>query len=139
MPPTQSPATPTRALTAIGIFLIFATCMASLAGITITFPGTPLDLAWKLNPRAYAELKPLGPIIGIPFFLLAYSLGMSAVGWFRRRRWGWALATIIIAIQILGDIANTASGHLLQGIVPVIISSVLLYYLLRPAIRSAFS
>ena len=135
VPPTASP----RALTAIGIFLIFATCMASLAAITLTFPGTPLDLAWKLNPRAYADLKPLGPIIGIPFFLLAYSLGMSAFGWFRRRLWGWRLATIIIAMQILGDIIDTASGHLLQGLVGATIASALLFYLVRPAVRSAFA
>jgi hypothetical protein len=132
------PTAPRRALTAIGIFLIFATCMASLAAITLTFPGTPLDLAWKLNPRAYADLHPLGPIMGIPFFLLAFSLGISATGWFRHRRWGWALATIIIAIQIPGDIINAASGHLLQGLIGATIASALLFYLLRPSVRSAF-
>ena len=133
------PSAPPRALTAIGIFLIFATCMASLAAITLTFPGTPLDLAWKLNARAYTDLKPLGPIIGIPFFLLALSLGMSAIGWFRRRRWGWLLATIIIAIQIPGDIINAATGHLIQGLIGAIIASALLFYLLRPSVRCAFS
>ena len=112
--------------------------MASLAAITLTFPGTPLDLAWKLNPRAYAELVPLGPIIGIPFFLLAFSLWMAASGWFRRRRWGWLLATIIIAIQIPADIINTVSGHLLQGLIGTTIATALLFYLLRPSVRSAF-
>jgi hypothetical protein len=130
---------PPRALTAIGIFLIFATCMASLAAITLTFPGTPLDLAWNLNARAYTDLKPLGPIIGIPFSLLALSLGMSAIGWFRRRRWGWLLATIIIAIQIPGDIINAATGHLIQGLIGAIIASALLFYLLRRSVRCAFS
>ncbi|MBV9885587.1 MAG: hypothetical protein JO119_03480 [Acidobacteria bacterium] len=134
----MSPTAHHRTLTVIGIFLIFAMSMASLAAITLTFPGTPLDFAWKLNPHAYTDLKPLGPIIGIPFFLLALSLGISAIGWFRRRRWGWRLATIIIAIQIAGDIINTASGHLIQGLIGATIAGALLFCLLRPSVRSAF-
>ena len=127
-----------RGLTAIGIFLIFGMCAASLAAITLTWPGTPLDVAWKLNPHALVRLKALGPLAGIPFFLLAFSLGMAAIGWFRRCRWGWLLATIVIATQVLGDIVNAASGNLLQGIMGATIASGLLIYLLRPAVRGAF-
>jgi hypothetical protein len=113
--------------------------MAALGAITLTWPGKPLDLAWKLNPRAYAELKPIGPSVGILFFVLAMTLGFSAVGWFRRRRWGWLLATIVIATQLVGDIINAASGNLAQGLVGAAIASALLFYLLRPAVRCAFT
>lgn len=113
--------------------------MASLAATTLTWPGTPLDTAWKLNPPAQVRLRPLGTTAGILFVTLAFALALAAIGWFRRRRWGWMLATIVIATQVLGDIVNAASGNLLQGLVGATIASALLFYLLRPAVRSAFS
>jgi hypothetical protein len=122
----------------MGIFLVFGTCMALLAAGTLTWPGTPLDQAWKLNPHAQIRLRPLGTTAGILFFLLAFALGLSAFGWFRRRRWAWLLATLLIATQVLGDIINAASGNLLQGLVGATIAAALLFYLLHPAVRSAF-
>jgi hypothetical protein len=135
---TVPPSKTRRSLTAIGIFLIFGSCMASLAATTLTWPGTPLDLAWKLNPQAQVRLRSLGPFAEILFFALAFTLALAAIGWFRRRRWGWLLATIVISTQVLGDIINAASGNMLQGLVGATIAAALLFYLLRPTIRSAF-
>jgi hypothetical protein len=44
------------ALTGVEVFLIFGTCIASLAGASFTFPGTSLSRIWSLNPHAYAKL-----------------------------------------------------------------------------------
>jgi NADH:ubiquinone oxidoreductase subunit 2 (subunit N) len=128
-----------RGLTAMGIFLMFGACMALLASITLTWPGTPLDKSWKLNPQAHARLAPLGRTAGLLFFLLAIALGLSALGWWRRRHWGWLSATFLIAAQVLGDIINAASGNLLHGLVGTTIASALLIYLLRPSVRAAFA
>jgi hypothetical protein len=92
-----------RGLTAMGIFLAFGVCMALLAGITLSCPGTPLDRAWRLNPEAYGPLRLLGRAGGFLFFGLALVLELAAAGWFRRRRWGWLLATVLIAFQIQPD------------------------------------
>ena len=40
-------------LTAMGIFLLFGAFVAFLAGTTLVWPGTVLDLMWDLNPHAY--------------------------------------------------------------------------------------
>ena len=45
--------------------------MASLAGLTLAFPGTAMDRIWILNSRAYQQLAPLGKEVGIPVPLLA--------------------------------------------------------------------
>jgi hypothetical protein len=123
----------------MGVFLVFGTCMALLAGVTLTWPGTALDRSWELNPHAHARLAPLGRSAGLLFFLLAVALALSAVGWFRRRRWGWLFATCIIAVQVLGDITNAVSGNWAQGMVGATIAGALLIYLLRPNVRSVFS
>ena len=112
--------------------------MASLAGITLIFPGTVLDRAWRLNPVAYAQLAPLGAPVGIVFLLLAALLAVAATGWWRRRRWGWVLAVVIIATQLLGDFVNLLRGNVLRGAVGVAIASALLFYMVRPRVRAAF-
>ena len=113
--------------------------MALLAGTTLVFPGTILDRAWRLNPVAYAQLAPLGAPVGIAFLLLAVVLAVAATGWWRRRRWGWVLAVVIISIQVLGDFMNLLRGDVLRGAVGVVIAGALLFYMTRPRVRAAFA
>ena len=112
--------------------------MASLTGLTLALPGTALDPIWILNPRAYKQLAPLGKEVGVPFLLLAAALVTAAAGLFKRRVWGWRLATAIIATQIAGDLVNAFSGHLIEGGIGVGIASALLLYLLRSDVKAAF-
>jgi len=71
--------------------------MASLAGTTLMWRGTALDRMWALNPRAYNGLTPFGKAVGIAFILFGMILAVAAIGWFKRRLWGWRLAVAIIA------------------------------------------
>ena len=57
-----------RGIRAMGVFLFFGATMASLAGVTLTRPGTSLDGMWALNPTAHEQLATLGKPAGIPFF-----------------------------------------------------------------------
>ena len=125
--------------TAIGIFLFFGAIMASLAATTLLWRGTPLDRLWALNPMAYKQLAPLGGTFGILFLLLGAALTTAAIGWFRRRLWGWRLAVAIIATQILGDVVNCVRGDLLRGGTGVIIAGALLLFLLKPKVRATFA
>ena len=112
--------------------------MASLAGTTLVWPGSPLDRIWILNPHAHEELAPFGKAAGIPLMLLAATLAVASAGWFKRRRWGWWLAVVIIATQVLGDLVNIFRGDLLRGGIGLPIAGALLFYVLHPRLRSAF-
>ena len=131
--------TKTPGFTAVGIFLFFGAIMASLAATTLLWRGTPLDRLWDLNPMAYKQLAPLGGAVGILFLLLGAALTTAGIGWFRRRLWGWRLAVVIIATQVLGDVVNCVRGDLLRGGTSVIIAGVLLLFLLRPKVRATFA
>jgi hypothetical protein len=128
-----------RGFTAIGVFLFFGAIMASLAATTLLWRGTPLDRLWALNPMAYKQLAPLGRMFGILFLLLGAALATAAIGWFRRRLWGWRLAVAIITTQVLGDVVNCVRGDWLRGGTGAIIAGALLLFLLQLRIRAAFA
>ncbi len=125
-------------MAAIGVFLFFGAVAAFLAATTLLWPGTILDRMWALNAAAYVRLAPLGRTVGIPFLVLAAALAVAGTGWFRRRVWGWWLAVIIIATQVVGDLVNLFMGDLIRGGVGAAFAGALLYYLLRPKVRAAF-
>lgn len=127
-----------RGIAAIGIFLLFGAAMALLAGITLVKPGTVLDCAWTLNPRAYKQLAPLGRTVGILFLVLSVGLGVAGIGWLRRRKWGWRLAVTIISTQVLGDLVNALRGQFIQGSVGIVLAGALLVYMTRPYMRGMF-
>ena len=127
-----------RGLSVIGVFLLFGALMACLAGTTLVWPGTVLDRAWVLNPRAYREFAPFGKAVGTLFLLLGAALAVSSVGWFKRRLWGWRLAAAIIAIQVLGDLVNVFLGRVPEGVIGVAVAGALLFYLLRAKVRAVF-
>jgi hypothetical protein len=129
----------TPGFTAIGIFLFFGSITASLAATTLLWRGTVLDRLWALNPIAYKKLASLGGTVGILFLLLGAALTTAGIGWFRRRLWGWRLAVVIIATQVLGDVVSFVRGDLLRGGTGLIIAGALLLFLLQPKIRATFA
>jgi hypothetical protein len=128
-----------RSMTAIGVFLLFGAVMASLAGTTLVWHGTSLDRIWALNRRAYEQLAPFGKAVGIPFLLLGVTLAIAGIGWFNYRPWGWRLAVAIVATQVLGNLVNAFTGDVVEGGIGFMIAGALLVYLLRPAVRNAFT
>lgn len=127
-----------RAITAIGVFLVFGAAMASLAGASLTWPGTPLDRMWSLNPRAYRDLSPHATLAGIAFLLLGCTLAATSVGWLQRRRWGWWLAVALIATQLAGDAGNMVFGRVAEGLLGVVIAGALLLYMTHSRVRGEF-
>jgi hypothetical protein len=126
------------AIIGIGLFLIFASSMAALAGTMLIWPGTVLDRLWSLNETAYAELRKAGSYIGPLFWALSVVLIGAAVGWFRQRVWAFRLTVAIVCTQVAGDLVNLARGDFVRGAVGVFIAGALLLYLLRSNIRTAF-
>ena len=124
---------------AIGIFLLWGAAMATLAGVTLTFPGTALDRVWTLNPGGHQGLVILGRWAGLLFFPLGIALALAGFGWLKGRRWGWILAVAIIGINASADAIRLVSGAWLEGLVGVVIAGALLAYLLSKRMRTYFT
>jgi hypothetical protein len=128
-----------RGFVPIGVFFLFGATMAGYAAATLLNPGTRLDGLWVLNKTGHAQLLSLGKGAGLGFAVLSALLCAAAVGWFRRRHWGWLLGTTIIAINALGDLINGIRGEPLKGAVGVAIAGLLLFYMTRSEVRNYFT
>jgi hypothetical protein len=128
-----------RGFVPIGAFFIFGSVMAAYAAITLLVPGTVLDSLWALNPRGYEGLARLGRWAPVPFCVLSPALCLAAIGWYRRRRWGWVLGVTIVAINMAGDVGQILLGERLKGATGVAIAGLLLFYLTRPGLKRYFN
>jgi len=123
---------------AIAVLLFWGALAATLAAISVLFPGTWLDAMWILNPRAHAGLVALPRFVGCFFLILGLVLLITGVGWIRRRFWGWALASLLIAGNLAGDLFRFAQGEWVAGIVGAVVAGALLVYMLRQNVRGFF-
>lgn len=123
---------------AIGAFFVFGAAMTLYAALTLAWPGTVLDVPWALNKGGHAGLRVLGRVAAIPFFVLCPVMVATAAGWFRRRRWGWALGVGLIAANLLGDVVNGLRGEYGKGAVGVAVAGALLVYMTRRNVREYF-
>ena len=127
-----------RGFVPIGIFFIFGATMAGYAAITLFRPGTFLDGLWALNKRGHSGLLPFGRRAALLFLALSGMLAAAAIGWSRRRHWGWMLGVAVISINAVGDVVNLARGEGLKGAVGVVVAGSLLIYMTRPKVRAYF-
>jgi hypothetical protein len=127
-----------RGFVAIGAFFVFGAIMAAYAAVTLLKPGTFLDALWALNRRGHAGLVVLGRGAVLLFVVLSVLLGLAAVGWLRRKYWGWMLGVTILAINATGDLINGVMGGWTKGAVGVVIAGLLLLYMLRREVRNYF-
>lgn len=127
-----------RGFVAIGVFFVFGATTAAYAAATLLEPGTMLDGLWVLNKTSHAHLASLGKGVALGFVMLSAVLCAAAIGWFRRRYWGWILGTTIIAINAAGDLINGVRGEWWKGTVGVAIASLLLFYMTRSGVRKYF-
>jgi uncharacterized membrane protein (DUF2068 family) len=122
----------------IGAFFVFGATMAAYAAVTLLRPGTVLDALWALNKRGHAGLLAAGRGAALLFIVLSIFLALTAMGWFRRRRWGWMMGATIVAINMAADVVNLIRGEGPKGVVGVAIAGMLLIYMTRAGVRSYF-
>jgi hypothetical protein len=128
----------------IGIFLIalfFAasTCVVLSVGTALVWQGTALDAVWDIYPSRRGMLMPWRSLLGPLFLGLAIPMAAASVGCFLRRRWGWWLAVLIFAANGAGDMVQLFLGRYVEGGVGVLAAGAILFYLMRPEVRTGLA
>jgi hypothetical protein len=125
-------------VTALSLFFVFGTAMAAVAALSLASPGSVLEPMWRLNPQGHQGLVRLDVWGVVLMVATSVGCGVSALGLWRRRRWGYAVAVSLLVVQLAGDILNVVLGTEPRAIVGVPIVAGLLLYLSRASIRATF-
>lgn len=121
-------------------FLIAATIIAAIVGISILFPNRFLDRLWELNKPGAELFKRIGPISGIFLMMLGAGTGAAAYGLLQRKIWAWWFAVVLFVVDGTGDIVAAIMTHdFLRTATGVAISSVFIWALTRDRVRRYFT
>jgi hypothetical protein len=89
--------------------------MCVLAGLSLLLPDSGLTAIWSWKQDEYRALLGAAPASGVGFLLLGSVMAIASRGCFGRRRWGWILACLLIAINAAGDAVRGAMVIALRG------------------------
>ena len=127
------PNSKTRPFVVTVLILLFTIgVIASLISIiSLAFPGSFLEPVWKLNPRAREGFAQIGGWSVVLMSVVFVACLLTAIGLWRRLRWGYWLAVVMLIINLVGDVINVLVGTDRRAIVGIPIVLLLLIYLLR--------
>lgn len=126
-------------ITALIIFFFVGTLLSFLAGLSLLIPSAFFNRMWQLNPHGHGGLIRIGLGAIVLLFAASASCATTAVGLWKRRRWGHALAIVLIGINLLSAIVNTVLGIEPRAIVGIPIALLIILYLLTKKVRDYFA
>ena len=114
---------------AIAAFFVFGTAMSGLTLFLLMFPGSRLDVLWRLNPRAHDSFISMGYGAAALMLLVSAACAMAAVGLWRCTRFGYRAAIVILSMNTVGDLANTLLLRDRRTLIGVPIAAAMMVYL----------
>ena len=113
----------------LGIFFGFGAFMCALTIVLLLFPGTALDVAWRLNPEAQRLFQSLGTLSILLMAVVGSGCGAAAVGLFRGARWGQVLGLVLLLANLVGDAANAILRHDYRTLIGIPVGGIMIAYL----------
>jgi hypothetical protein len=125
-------------VTALSIFFLFGAAASFLSFVSLLFPGSFLEPMWQLNPRARENFTSMGMWAIVLMSAVCVACVSAAVGLWRGTRWGYWLAVALLAINLLGDIANVVLGTEPKAAIGIPIVLAILAFLMSRRVRRFF-
>lgn len=132
------PETRPLGITALSIFFLFGTAASFIASVSLLFPGSFLEPVWRLNPRAHEGFVGMGVWAIVLMCAVCVACASAAIGLWRGSRWGYWLAVALLAINLLGDVANVLLGTEPRATVGIPIALAILAYMMSKRVRRFF-
>jgi hypothetical protein len=125
-------------VTALSVFFAAGALISFLSFASLLFPGSFLEPMWRLNPRAKDAFAGMGRWSIVLMGAVCLACSFSASGLWRGKIWGHRLAFSVLAINLLGDIANVIFGLERRAAIGVPIALAMLLYMRSRRIRDYF-
>ena len=132
-----------------GIIMLFgAIALITIGAVLPTLPQTAFNQS-RLQGNLTAGQAPMPPMvpqsllggIGIAFGVVLLALSIAsfvvAYGLLKGLGWAWTVTVILSIISVVLNAISIATGNI-GGIVSIIISGIILYYLYRPHVKAYF-
>lgn len=116
-------------LTFLAVFFAFGVTMSSLSALLLMFPGTPLDVVWRLNPPAQQGFSRLGFLGLVLMLVVSVACGVAALGIWRLRVWGFIAGLILLLGNAAGDLTNAFVFHDARTLIGIPIAAAMAAYL----------
>jgi len=127
-----------RGVRALSGFFVFGACASGISFITLLFPGGPLDVLWRVNPRGHAALGGAGAWGIVLMAIVCTVCSLTARGLWIGARWGWWLALAMLSLNLAGDVGNALVIGDLRTLIGLPVGGALIAYLLSRRVREAF-
>jgi len=118
-------------VTVLIVLFVIGVTASLISVISLTFPGSFLEPVWELNPCAREGFARMGGWSILLMSVVCVTCLLTAIGLWRRLRWGYWLAALVLTINLVGDVINILVGTDRRAIVGIPIVLLLLIYLLR--------
>jgi uncharacterized membrane protein (DUF2068 family) len=125
-------------ISALGVFALVGAVLAALSAVSLAFPGSALEPMWQINRRGHEGLARMHGWAVLLMAAVSMACGITGIGLWYLRRWGYALAVAGLSIQLAGDMLNVVLGIEPRAIVGAPIVVGLLLYLSRRDVRRVF-
>jgi hypothetical protein len=126
-------------ITALIIFFIGGALLSFLAGLSLLFPDGALNQMWRLNPHGHDRLLRMGIWSILLLFAASSACAATAVGLWKRARWGYILAIVLIGIYMVSGMVFTVLRIEPSAFVGVPIALFIILYLLTNRVRTYFA
>ena len=117
-------------ITAIAGFFCFGACMSGLAAIMLWFPGSPLDVLWRINPRGHEGFAAVGGWAALLMLAVCAACIAAAAGLWRCKLWGIWTAIAILTINLVGDTLSAVLQSDWRSLIGLPIGGAMIWYLL---------
>jgi len=139
---TTSKSRPTG-VTIISILNIIGGIIMLIIGFGLAAISSILPTMTAIDPNASGQmalaglLGPAGVALGGIFIILGIISFIVAWGLLKGKGWAWSLTMILSIISIIISIVSLVGGNF-GGVVNIIISGIIIYYLYRPHVKAFF-
>jgi hypothetical protein len=123
---------------ALSGFFVFGACASGISLVTLLFPGGPLDVLWRVNPRGHAALQGAGAWGMVLMAAVLLVCALTARGLWIAAPWGRWLALAMLSLNLAGDAVNAIVLGDPRTLIGLPVGGALIAYLLSPRVRAVF-
>ena len=119
------------------LFFAAGALICSLVMLAVAFPGSFLEIIWRLRPQARGEFEELGTWSIVLMAAVGAACGLAAFGLARGAEWGRRVAVAVLTVNVVGDMFNAVFRGDLRTLIGIPIGGLMIWYLVSEGRASA--